>query len=309
MTLSAWPARLLAAVLWLPMAGAALAQPVDRALTVAAVGPSGPEMRCTATRDFCIGLESYIPDICRAIEDLAVRNRIDPGFFARLLWKESLFDASAVSPAGAEGIAQFMPGTAALRGLDDPFNPAKALSASAAYLAELRDRFGNLGLAAVAYNGGENRAARFVAGGSGLPYETQDYVQAITGHSAETWRDDPPDTVDLSLEAGVAFQPACVTRAAARTLREFHTPQLILPWGVMLASHSSRDVAQRSAARVLQRFGAVLGAQPVVYTRTRIPGMAGRRHVAQIGHDTRSDANKLCARLRGAGGSCIVLRN
>ena len=56
-----------------------------------------------------------------------------------------------------------MPGTAELRGLEDPFNPAEALTASARYLADLARDFGNIGLAAVAYNGGEARAAVFVA--------------------------------------------------------------------------------------------------------------------------------------------------
>ena len=122
-----------------------------------------PDVRCTRDGTACIARSTYIPDVCRTIEAAATAHGIDRGFFARLLWKESLFDAAAVSPAGAEGIAQFMPGTAKLRGLDDAFNPAEALYASAAYLADLGRAYGNLGLAAVAYNGGEARADRFVA--------------------------------------------------------------------------------------------------------------------------------------------------
>jgi soluble lytic murein transglycosylase-like protein len=53
----------------------------------------------------------------------------------------------------AQGIAQFMPGTAAERGLGEPFNAVEVLSKSAEFLVELRDQFGNLGLAAAAYNG------------------------------------------------------------------------------------------------------------------------------------------------------------
>ena len=52
-------------------------------------------------------------------------------FFARLIWKESRFDPNAVSPAGAEGIAQFMPGTAAMRGLKNSFDIEQAIPASA----------------------------------------------------------------------------------------------------------------------------------------------------------------------------------
>ena len=164
---------------------------------------------------------SYIADVCRLIETAARRERLDPSFFARLIWKESLFDASAVSPAGAQGIAQFMPGTAELRGLEDPFNPAEALTASARYLADLASDFGNIGLAAVAYNGGEARAALFVAAKGALPAETRAYVQAITGHSADAWRDAPPDKLDLALPGEAGFQAACIAQAETRKLREF----------------------------------------------------------------------------------------
>ena len=76
--------------------------------------------------------------ICAIIEREADRNGIPRDFFARLIFKESRFDPGAVSPAGAEGIAQFMPGTAAMRGLDDSFDIGKALPASAKYLGDLK---------------------------------------------------------------------------------------------------------------------------------------------------------------------------
>src|SRR5205814_6611619 len=65
--------------------------------------------------------------------------------------------AGAVSPKGAEGIAQFMPGTAAERGLANPFDPEQAIPHAARFLAELKRRFGNLGMAAAAYNAGPAR--------------------------------------------------------------------------------------------------------------------------------------------------------
>jgi len=67
-------------------------------------------------------LPTTIGRICDLIEAEADRNGVPRDFFARLIWKESRFDANAVSPVGAEGIAQFMPGTARLRGLADPFD-------------------------------------------------------------------------------------------------------------------------------------------------------------------------------------------
>jgi soluble lytic murein transglycosylase-like protein len=89
-------------------------------------------------------------DVCRALEQSAAENGLPVQFFARVIWQESRFDARAVSPKGAEGIAQFMPQTASWHGLSNPFDPIEALRHSAAYLRELLDRFGNLGLAAAA---------------------------------------------------------------------------------------------------------------------------------------------------------------
>ena len=89
----------------------------------------------------------------------AAENALPVEFFARVIWQESRFDAQAVSPKGAAGIAQFMPATASWHGLADPFEPAEALRHSAAYLRELLDRFGNLGLAAAAYNAGPGRVS------------------------------------------------------------------------------------------------------------------------------------------------------
>lgn len=118
----------------------------------------------------------FAQDTCRVIDEEATRHNLPPSFFTRLIWRESLFSPSAVSSKGAQGIAQFMPGTAAERGLVEPFEPASALVASARYLADLRKRFGSLGLAAAAYNAGVTRVNAWLEGDGGLPLETQNYV-------------------------------------------------------------------------------------------------------------------------------------
>lgn len=276
-----------------------------------APAPRSPEIaegdrRCTPDGALCIRLASYVADVCALIETAAAEAELDPHFFARLIWKESLFDASAVSPAGAEGIAQFMPGTAKLRGLKDAFNPAEALVASAEYLAEMRGTYGNLGLAAIGYNGGEARAERFIARAGGLPLETRDYVLAITGHPAEVWRDTPPETLDVALAPDIAFRPACIAQAENRRLKEFR-PQL-QPWGVIVASNRDRGGAERQVNRLKNRFAAVLGPEQVIYSTGRV-GRPKRMHLAQIGRATRGEAEALCTRLRASGGDCMVLRN
>ena len=127
--------------------------------------------------------------ICAIIEREADRQGLPRDFFARLIFKESRFDPGAVSPAGAEGIAQFMPGTALMRGLDDSFDIDKALPASAKYLGELKTGFGNLGLAAAAYNAGEARVTRWLSSGGFLPLETENYVLDIMGEPADVFTD------------------------------------------------------------------------------------------------------------------------
>lgn len=274
--------------------------------------PRPPELeagdrRCTADGTHCIATATYIPDVCRTIEAVARANAIDPGFFLRLIWQESRFDAAAISPAGARGIAQFMPGTADLRGLKDPFNPAEALSASAAYLAELSHSLGNFGLAAVAYNGGEARAARFIGGADGLPLETRAYVYTITGRSALTWRDAPPELAPPAALSEGDFQATCLDRARGLPAPAFRQP--LPPWGVVLGSSPSRGGIERQAERLFTRYAPVLEQETPVFSVGRTPGMRHARHLAQIGRDSRKEAVLLCDHLRSLGGACLVMRN
>ena len=69
--------------------------------------------------------------VCRLIETAALAHGLPVAFLTRLIWQESSFRASVISPAGAQGIAQFMPGTANERGLADPFDPEKAIPEAA----------------------------------------------------------------------------------------------------------------------------------------------------------------------------------
>jgi Transglycosylase SLT domain len=128
-----------------------------------------------------------VDEVCEVVEEVAAEHNISAPLFARLIWQESRFRNETVSRAGAQGMAQFMPTTATERGLDDPFDPLEALPASAQFLRQLTDRFGNFGLAAAAYNGGPRRVSDWLAGRGRLPKETRDYVLRITGHEADYW--------------------------------------------------------------------------------------------------------------------------
>jgi Transglycosylase SLT domain len=136
--------------------------------------------------------DNALATLCVIVESSAKAEGLPVDFFTKLIWRESSFRPNAVSPAGAQGVAQFMPGTASERGLVDPFDPASAIPASARFLNELTLRFGNLGLAAAAYNAGPTALARWLVGKGSLPFETQEYVLGVTGHDAEEWRSEKP---------------------------------------------------------------------------------------------------------------------
>jgi hypothetical protein len=127
-------------------------------------------------------------EICDTVSKSAQSNALPIAYLVRLLFQESGFDAASVSHAGAQGIAQFMPETAATEGLKNPFDPLQAIPASARLLRKLFDQFGNLGLAAAAYNAGPKRIQDWLAKRSKLPQETEGYVKIITGRPAATWR-------------------------------------------------------------------------------------------------------------------------
>ncbi|MFC5586901.1 lytic transglycosylase domain-containing protein [Nitratireductor kimnyeongensis] len=250
-----------------------------------------------------------VASICQLVEVNARENLLDPAFLARLLWKESRFNPNAVSPKGAEGVAQFMPGTAALRGLDDAFDIEKAIPASAMYLAELEKKFGNLGLAAAAYNAGEGRVSRWLEKGGFLPLETENYVMAILGAPADTFsnREVVIDVEPLHPEK--SFEAACrelpVSARAVIAMNSAHTQ----PWGVQVAGHFRRDVAIRLWQMVLRRHATVLrGYEPVI---TRVRSSRGSRgiYAVRIGADSRAEAIKVCSRFRSGGLPCVVLRN
>jgi hypothetical protein len=125
--------------------------------------------------------------LCSAIAAVARANDLPIPFFANLIWQESSFEPRTVSTAGALGIAQFMPETAVEHGLINPFETVHALFAAGKLLRKLNNQFGNLGLAAAAYNAGPQRVGAWMAERRTLPSETRAYVIRITGRPADQW--------------------------------------------------------------------------------------------------------------------------
>ena len=289
--------------------------------------------------------ETTVQTICRLIETAADAHDLPRDYFTRLIWRESSFRPHVTSPAGAQGIAQFMPGTADEQGLDDPFDPELAIPASAKYLKGLRNRFGNLGLAAAAYNAGPTRLAKWLDSGGYLPIETEDYVIFITGRSVSDWSGkvevlQPADSQDDGEKPGpdapaaakVAEVPiadpksaalAVTPKAVGPTKKDCETlvasirsyaPSLIegayAPFGVQLSGNFSKSRAIAAYHRQVARFPSILEGKPTLIIGKRGAGR-GRRafYRVRLPAETLREATKLCQSLRNKGGACVVLRN
>jgi hypothetical protein len=261
--------------------------------------------------------------MCLMIESAAKSQDLPLEFFARVIWQESRFQSDAVGPVTrsgqrAQGIAQFMPGTASERRLLDPFDPVQALPKSAEFLNELRNQFGNLGLAAAAYNAGPRRVQDWLAGSGYMPQETRNYVVAITGSTVDDWaaasrNGNKAKTPDAAPRSNCRELMALLKRAPnpfVTQLEQHVTLAAAKLWGVQLAAGFDRDKALAMYARAMKRLSAVIGDQdPSLLTSVMRSRGTRTFYLVRIGADTRAAADDLCNRIRRAGGACFVLRN
>jgi len=251
--------------------------------------------------------DNALVTLCSILETSAKSERLPVGYFTKLIWRESAFRTDAVSPAGAQGVAQFMPGTATARGVIDPFDPASAIPASAKYLAELAQKFGNLGLAAAAYNAGETAVDSWLDDKRQLPSETEDYVLAITGHAPEEWR--TPTPPELAAPEG----PSCLSLIA--TLRTTVAASPIVsgwfaPWGVQIAASFNRGSALRAYERVRHDYYSIIGGRNPFVLGSVVRSRGTRPfYRVRVPADNRPEAEKICSALEAAGGACVVLRS
>lgn len=128
------------------------------------------------------------PQYAAKVHELAARFDLSPTLIEALVWQESRWQPGALSPVGARGLAQLMPGTAREMGVN-PDDPFANLEGGARYLRQQLDRFdGDLEKALAAYNAGPGRVIR--AGGVPRIRETQNYVVSVIGrlssHSRST---------------------------------------------------------------------------------------------------------------------------
>jgi len=249
-------------------------------------------------------------DICRALEQDAAENELPVEFFARVIWQESRFNARAVSNKGAQGIAQFMPATADYRGLVDPFDPIEALRNSARYLRDLKVRFGNLGLAAAAYNAGPGRVSAWLTSHRPLPGETRNYVAIITGWTADEWASaNPPKTSETTIPQGVPC-----TRLANLILAPKEQAQRMAAyvprWGMQLTANWSESKAWATYRTIQKQYAGLIGDREPIVIRSRGIGLGfAMRYNIRIADDDRAYLEKFCQKLIATGGACVVLRN
>jgi hypothetical protein len=251
---------------------------------------------------------SSAPDgLCQTLAAAAAANDLPVEFFTRLIWQESRFKPEVVSRAGAQGMAQFMPGTARLRGLQDPFDPREAIPKSAQLLHDLHREFGNLGLAAAAYNAGPRRVHDWLGGRRSLPGETRSYVRVVTGRSAEEWTGGQKDLLEMRSERVPCSQVAPIF--GHPTLYALPVKaETVKPWGVELVGGPTQAKALTRYREVQSKYPAILtGREPHVVIRGVIGDMGAAR--VRVGAETRAEATKLCGDLRAAGWYCDVLRN
>ena len=205
-----------------------------------------------------------------------------------------------------------MPGTASERGLLDPFDPVAALPKSAEFLEELHIRFGNLGLAAAAYNAGPRRLQDWLDGRGSLPAETRNYVMTITGRTADEWA--------AAATRRQGARPAHLLRGAHDVVESaavaFHRRARATRAGRRRAA-----VGRRACCRLRARAGArglcrsrslshvLENRDPIIIERKFLSRGTQAFYQVRIGMDTRAGADEVCTALRRAGGACLVLRN
>jgi soluble lytic murein transglycosylase-like protein len=185
-----------------PVPAPAAASPTGFAAQLAAARGPGAPAPATAVAAAAGGPTAYDG----LIADAAARHGVDPALLKGLIEQESGFDPNAGSPAGARGLCQLMPGTAAGLGVSDPTDPAQAIEGGAKYLRQQLDAFGgDVTKALAAYNAGPGAVQRH---GGVPPYaETQQYVQRVLAF-AEQYRGAGASTPAPTAVAGaVAASP------------------------------------------------------------------------------------------------------
>jgi hypothetical protein len=209
-----------------------------------------PDFIATLPKELTSPPDLPVEKVCDALAAAAEETGLPPSFFARLIWQESGFRQRIVSRAGAQGVAQFMPGTAVLMGLHNPFDPIASVAASARFLRELFQQFGNIGLAAAAYNAGPRRIQEWLAQRGKMPDETRNYVKIITGQPIEKWTEKADIDVAVHLPAKA---PCEGVLGLSRTAAADRIPVNMTPAIAKIIDDAKERVAKVKAAEAAKK--------------------------------------------------------
>jgi hypothetical protein len=253
--------------------------------------------------------------ILQGIERGCVQERPAAGFLRPTDLARKQFRSQLGQPGRCPGYRAIYAWHRALARSGRPFEPLPALQESARWLRELREQFGNLGLAAAAYNAGPRRVQDWLAGRGNLPGETRAYVRIITGKPAEEWaRGSLEDRVqtEAAMACGDIVRGMFVKALPAGSRESVTIAQQAAwgPWGLQLAGGPSQTRVLADYQQLQKRFASVLGDRAPLVLRTRMAGPGSTNwYLLRIAETTRERANHLCARLEAIGGRCLVFRN
>jgi hypothetical protein len=255
--------------------------------------------------------------LCTHAAAIAAEHDLPAPFFANLIQQESGFKSHVVSPAGAQGIAQFMPRVARAYGLENPFEPLHALAVSAKFLRELLGQFGNLGLAAAAYNAGPKRVQDWMARRGKLPEETRNYVRNITGHPAERWARVNAKTEETRLPPharcpGMPMMEVSIPEAAPIKVAKGKSNAKVASKEAKSPSKDNSDKTAKAAAasKELPKLAAAKAAGPkmpksrtlaVSSSAKKVAVVSSSTKVAAPRKDSKSPAGKKAAKVAGKG--------
>jgi hypothetical protein len=251
--------------------------------------------------------------LCEAVASAAAANGLSFEFFARVIWQESRFKSDAIGPLTrggqrAQGIAQFMPSTAAERLLRDPFDPNQALPKAAEFLRDLRAQFGKFGLAAAAYNAGPLRVHDWLAGKRTLPLETQTYIRVVTGRSAQEWVRPDQEGLTITLPREMSCVETATLFAGPQSQPAFAQAKQAPAWVVQLVGDRSEIKALATYRQLQIKHEALLGTHEPDLVRMTL-GAAPIWSRVRIDASSRQTAETLCKGLRAVGENCLVQRN
>ena len=247
--------------------------------------------------------------ICTLIAEQAQATGVPDALIARLFFSETAFDPAYTSPTGAAGIAKFNATVAESIGLSDRSDIETAIPAAVKRIADLKDRFGNLGLALAAYQAGEKPVRRWLDGNGYLPVSTMIFVRTMTGETSEFFRDPNAKLEIRPLETRFGFDDACGRLPLIASGDASLEAPSEMPWAVVVGSGNDIDAAMTFWSEVKERTGFRIGGGKV-YVLPVAAGMGRPSHYSvRIGADTRGSAQATCSKLRGLGGACMITKN